>query len=139
MKRLNGWHRIGIIASVIWMLTGAVLTINAESDAYDRQTKYGLDRCWNTADQAREQRFRSLDARHLPLGDELEAARKAIQDLMDKEYDGCAHMVWVNTPRPGLTNVIAFPLITLGIAWLLVYFLVGLGRWVAGGFKQASQ
>jgi hypothetical protein len=138
MKRLNGWQRIGIIASVIWMLTGPVLTIKADSDEYDRQTGYGLDRCWKTADQAREQRFRSLDARHLPLGDELEAARKAVQDLMDQEYHGCADKVWANNPHPGLANAIAIPLITLGIAWLLVYFLVGLGRWVMAGFKKGG-
>ena len=137
MKRLNGWQRIGIIASVIWMLVGAVLTIKANSDEYDRQTGYGLDRCWKTADYAREQRFRTLDEKHLPLGAELDAARKAVQDLMDKEYGGCADKVWVNYPRPGLTNAIAIPLITLGVAWLLVYFLVYLVRWVRAGFRQA--
>src|SRR5262249_8996869 len=100
MKRLNGWQRIGVIASVIWMLTGAVLTIKADSDEYDRQTGYRLDSCWKTADRAKEQRFRSLDAKHLPLGDELEAARKAIQDLMDQEYGGCADKVWANYPHP---------------------------------------
>jgi hypothetical protein len=57
---------------------------------------------------------------------------------MDKEYDGCAARVWVNYPRPGLTNAIAIPLITLGIAWLLVYFLVGLVRWVRAGFRQGA-
>jgi hypothetical protein len=139
MKRLNGWQRIGIIASVVWFIVGAVLTIMANEDEHKRTTDHALDRCWVGADKARDERFRKLDERHLPLGPELEAARKSVQDLMDKEFYGCADKVWVDYPSPGFTNVVAFPLITLGVAWILVYFLVGLGRWVGAGFRQASQ
>jgi hypothetical protein len=137
MKRLNGWQRLGIIASVIWFFAGAVMTLMANDEDYRKRTGWGLDRCWHQADDAREKRFRDLDARHLTVEDERQAAIKVIQDQMDAEYKLCADVVWVDVPPPGFANVIAVPLITLGIAWLLAYFLVGLGRWVAAGFKKA--
>jgi hypothetical protein len=135
--RLNGWQRLGIIASVVWMLVGTVLTIIWYENEHQRTTDHALDICWRSADRVREQRFRSLDERHLPLGAELEASRKSIQDAMDQEYGACADRVWVDYPYPGLSKPIAVPLIALGIAWLLVYGLVGLGRWVAAGFGGA--
>ena len=137
---LSGWKRIGIIASVAWLIGGGILALTTKDDAYRKRTGHALDSCWTQADQTRERNYRSLDARHLPLGDAGDAARNqarnAVESQMDQEYHACADRMWANNPDTSLRDAGIWSLVTLGIGWILVFALIGLVRWVLAGFGK---
>jgi hypothetical protein len=123
MKRLNGWQRIGLIASVIWILGGTIWTMqNRQSQAQ----AFG-NAIWNSC-------MNSLD---------LDPAAKADYEVWEHGNALCARKGTEASSNAGQfvffqTTDLAFPLIALGVAsCLLVYFVVGLVRWVRAGFKQA--
>ena len=144
MRKLNGWQRLGIVASVAWMLFGAVVTINWSDEQHKKTTDWALDVCWKGADKTREERYRNLDAKHLQYSNpELDASRKSIEGMMDREYKACADKVWMDYPFPGLAPLMSkdflWAPIILGMGWLLCWGTLGLGRWVRAGFRQARQ
>jgi hypothetical protein len=123
MKRLNGWQRIGIIASVVWMIGG---TIWIEKNRLDRAEATG-NFVWNTC-------LNALDH---------DTTANADIHVWEKGNDACAHRGTEATADAGgftskLSESAGGAALALGIAWLFVYGLVGLVRWVGAGFKQTS-
>ena len=116
--RLNGWQRIGVVLSVIWIVAGGLWTrsVLIESQGEFARTRYRMclanhsiqpdgsipaDTDWKRCD-------RQFDA--------------------DWKRDVTDHWDGVN----GLNA--AFTLAPLLVAWLLVYAIVGLVRWIRAGF-----
>jgi hypothetical protein len=108
--RLNGWQRIGIVASVIWAVGAPIYMDNtAERDAYHR---------W----------FSAYDlCRDVPTNEPEVCVQR-----VSKAHD--------NVPRYHFTSAngafVALAPIPLG--WLLAYALVYLMRWIRAGFAPSS-
>jgi hypothetical protein len=105
--RLNGWQRIGIVASVIWAI-GAPIYMDhaAQREASDRFSEsYESCRAFPTIDPNR------------------------CFEQASRLYDNVQRYTF-STPE---TAVVAFVPIVLG--WLGVYALVYLVRWIRAGFK----
>jgi hypothetical protein len=121
--KLNGWQRLGIVASVVWMIGG---TIWIERNRIDQASATG-DFNWNAC-------LNALDH---------DTAAKADIRVWEKGNEACAHRGTGATADAGgftskLSESAGGAALALGIAWLLVYGLVGLGHWVRAGFKQAQ-
>jgi hypothetical protein len=106
--RLNGWQRIGIVASVIWAIGAPIYLDNeAQSDAEKRYSRvYG-------------------SCRDVPSNEPELCAQRA----------GAAYG---SVPRYHFTsaNGTFVALAPIPVGWLLTYALVYLIRWIRAGFKQ---
>ena len=118
MKRLNGWQRIGIILSVIWIIGGGFLIHGTVKDELQR------DADWQWGVVAK---LSSPDQLAVKAGDYSKMSDSG--RLMVKASIGSEVNTW--------TAVWIF--VPLLLAWLLVYGLVGLTRWVGAGFRKASE
>lgn len=110
--RLNGWQRIGIIASVVWAIVGAIWEIVELQRLHDARASDAFSSVYRPCrDQPRndpDEYFKQASA-----------ARNAV-------------------PEGSGWNIAAFALIPIPIAWLIAYGLVALGRWVRRGFPRAA-
>jgi hypothetical protein len=106
--RLNGWQRIGIVASVIWAI-GAPIYL----------------------DQAALQEASAAFSRY------YEACRDVPSNDPDQCFQR-AGRVYDTVPRYHLlsANGAVAALVPVGLGWLLAYALVYLVRWIRAGFKQ---
>ena len=106
--RLNGWQRIGIVASVIWAIGAPIyLDTAAQRDAmeqFDQTHKACLDNPRNDFDVC----FRRASA---------------ASDSVPRYHFTSANGAFV-------------ALVPLPIAWVIAYALVYLGRWIRAGFKS---
>jgi hypothetical protein len=50
--KINGWKRVGIIASVVWMVSAGLYTLNALSDRDERSAESFYSLCVNIRDEA---------------------------------------------------------------------------------------
>jgi hypothetical protein len=109
--RLNGWQRIGIVASVIWAIAGPLYLRQLALDSAVEQSGFVHRVCRNgPTDPA------------ICLARSEQAFDEAIQgDLM-------AHVGWGPWAAKAFIPVL--------VGWLLVYALVYLVRWVRAGFKS---
>ena len=108
--RLNGWQRIGIVASVIWAI-GAPIYLDsvAQNEARERfKLSYGL-------------------CRDIPTNDPNRCSERASQQ---------ADTVQRYRLLTDKAIVAVVSLVPIALGWLLVYVLVGLGRWIRAGFKH---
>jgi hypothetical protein len=106
--RLNGWQRIGIVASVIWAIGAPIYFDNAaQNDAREKFSSY-YKLC-----------------RDVPGNDPERCFKEASQ-----QYDTVPHYT-LSEPE----NVAVVSLVPVVLGWLLAYVLVGLGRWIRAGFK----
>jgi hypothetical protein len=106
--RLNGWQRIGIVASTIWAIDAPIyLDHVAEQKATDRWFA-SYDLCWDN-----------------PRNDP-----NACLEQASRQYD----IVQRYRLFPDTANVAFVSLVPIVLGWLLAYALVGLGRWIRAGF-----
>jgi hypothetical protein len=120
LMRLNGWQRIGVVLSVLWVIVGGFWTrgIVIESQSEFARTRY-----------------RACLASHSIQPDgsvpaDTDWSQCDRQHAIDWQRDVTDHWDGIN----GLNA--AFTLGPLLIAWLLVYALVGLTRWIMAGFAS---
>jgi len=104
---LNGWQRIGIVASVIWAI-GAPIYLDsvAQQEAIGAFTHY----------------YQACLDNPIEFEQCLERARWAYNTV-------------TRYPLLSANGAIA-ALVPVGLAWLLAYALVYLGRWIRAGFKH---
>ena len=109
--RLGGWQRVGVVLSVLWVIFAAIylqVTVN-ESNAKTRAMYYG----WCMEDST---------AGKLPKSTDCYAY-------------AASQMV------PDSANWWVFPLLAmvpLTVAWIFVYVVVWVTRWVRAGFRPAA-
>jgi hypothetical protein len=104
--RLNGWQRIGIVASVIWAIGGPIyVDYKAEKEAWE----------------AMNQSYRGCMGAYNDDGRCMQEARWA-SERVPRAF---------RTP----INWVVTALVPIGLGWLLVYALVYLVRWIRVGFK----
>jgi len=110
--RLNGWQRIGIVASVIWAI-GAPFYL----------------------DQAAQQEASAVFSRNYNL------CRDNPSNSSDRCYDQAKRLEKDIVPRyrllpPDTANVASVSLVPIVLGWLLAYALVYLVRWIWAGFAK---
>ena len=110
--RLNGWQRLGIVASVIWAIAGPFYIV-------DRAEKSALEHFSSTYSICIDAHPTDADPKRCT--DEAKAAYEAWFDPMAKAGYG----YWA-----------ARAFVPLVVAWLLAYALVYLVRWIALGFRK---
>jgi hypothetical protein len=105
---MNGWKRIGIILSVLWVVVGGLWVRGKVMDDMGFLAKFELDNCTT----------------YLHPDDTNQCYAN-----FDAMWQHDVPNLWLN-----INNAI-WTLGPLLLAWLLVYVLVGLTRWVGAGFR----
>ena len=109
MVKLNGWKRLGIIASVIWILCAGVYTFKVVDDALVTTASGFTLRCEEAPDGS------------------LQGSAKC--DELSTDYlAGTIYEPWI------AAAVVAFVPVPLG--WGLTYLVLFLVRWVKRGFMR---
>jgi hypothetical protein len=107
--RLNGWQRIGVVLSVIWVIGGGMLTYQIVLGAGGTCT---------------------VDHTRLSEADQLALNAKDYQKMSDAGLltvqRACNEEIYFRS--------LVWTLIPIAVGWLLVYGLVGVVRWIRAGF-----
>lgn len=113
-RRLNGWQRIGIIASVIWIVVGGFYVRDSIIDESLMPMTWAMQDCersWHANSTAPD---------------------------AESRYDACIKTAEARPPSKSderiMTETIMITFGLLALAWLLVYCLVWLARWIRRGF-----
>jgi hypothetical protein len=119
LRRLSGWQRIGVVASVLWFFAGYFI---GSDDAFNRAgllAQSSLDSC--------------LHAKAKELGEtdpyDMKVYRPC-ESEHEHDFSKYAEGHWLE----GLE----FALVPLPIAWLLGWLLIATTRWVSRGFAKGQ-
>lgn len=107
--RFNGWHRSGIVLSIVWVLGVGIYQRNAE-----------LKR----ANEAVSSMFAMCVETHL-----LSADKKSTDCLQETEKN---RMIWLEGSWGNVAWLAFLPVL---LAWSAVFLLVRVWRWVRAGFN----
>jgi hypothetical protein len=106
--RLNGWLRIGIVASVLWILIGGFFINGAVSDSLGAPALEQLHRC--------------------VTGPDSEWGR--CSGDFDRAYDKAQRGHWPATA--------VYTFVPLGLAWVGAFGALAIFRWVRRGFDPQA-
>jgi hypothetical protein len=112
----KGVFRLGIIASVIWIVAGGVWNLESVDKARRDRVSYSYISCTQTADA---------------LHQSEEPCEKAMKAGYEALYSS-------GSRNDQFTEVLIGTLVPLVLAWLLAYAVTWLGRWVFAGFRSAA-
>jgi hypothetical protein len=120
--RLNGWQRIGVVASVMWVVAGGWYEFHAIQQREDAEitarAKAADRRCRET-----EKMLEDLNIKSAPkdcLGEDLRTVNRATEAVPSRESR------W---------KVAAVAILPIPFGWLIAYALIAIGRWIAAGFR----
>jgi hypothetical protein len=122
---LNGWQRIGIVASVLWAIGGGFWGNNIrihEGDWVWQEYQF----CIEHADAKAENSASSLQAASEDVAKKLDACDKA----RDKSWPAAISYHWVYGAFFGLVPIL--------LGWLTAYGIIALLRWIRAGFKVST-
>jgi hypothetical protein len=114
VMRLGGWHRVGIVLSVLWVLGAGFYQRNADLRAADKFSKVSYDICLDT-----ESLHMQRDP-HYVSGGCVEQAVGAYQISLRGSWGNVAFVALAPVP----------------VAWAIVYFAFAAARWAGAGFKR---
>jgi hypothetical protein len=132
MKKLGGWTRIGVVASVVWFLGFAGYIWHSNLDQLSEHYGSSLHLCSTMLDMADEslQQIQNLDARNTRQSANLATYEKC----QNRARDAFFHLSDANTSKEAISVLLAIDLGTVVVGWLLVLSGVGVSRWVRRGF-----
>jgi hypothetical protein len=119
MKRLNGWQRIGVVLSVAWIIGGWLWFLHLETEAAVAPSANYMRMCgeiYQNGDPADQHRY----------------------ERNEKCMEKAKAIPFLHTDEENMISAAIQTFVLLGLAWLLVYILVWIGRWVRTGFKQST-
>jgi hypothetical protein len=116
-EKLNGWKRIGIVASVVWILGAGHYTLVTVSDA-DSRFHVGLtlrceEDCPNGMTDAEQTKWQERCDSFLPTGE------RPHQELQDERLEA-AYVAFIPVP----------------LGWGFVYLILCVVRWIKRGFVR---
>lgn len=117
MKRLNGWQRIGVIASIVWILAGWLYTYNSEFEKTSKQITTAYLACRELAPDAQK-------------------GATAHEDWLSrcwKETDES----WASARHYARIDAALVAFVPVPLGWGFAYLALVLVRWVRRGFVQA--
>jgi hypothetical protein len=133
--KLNGWERIGIIASVAWVVGAGVCTLNVLNDAYLKRNAFYYSECAAIRDEG------NYNARvRCANGDGSISFNECLDAYKQQHPDICSNRAQENIPsevsneRAGAAFVAFVP---LPFAWGFLYLVLFLVRWIKRGFQEA--
>jgi hypothetical protein len=137
--KLSGWKRIGIIASVVWMIGAGICTLIV-LDEKDRSTaEFFYAQCAKIRDEGRQNQSEYCwkaserkDVTYTALYD------KCMKDYEAKNPDHCTadELSYFHEVLPGERIVAAIVgVVPVPFAWGFVYLVLFLVRWVKRGFN----
>jgi hypothetical protein len=110
--RLNGWKRIGVVISVIWLLGAFMHTYNTETKEYwDREGPLRTA-CINANESRKAQGWETFDC--------------------NKSYSDA----WAAFKKQTIILAAAVAVVPIPFGWLFVYLIIGITRWIKVGFIQ---
>lgn len=112
--RLNGWQRVGIVLSIGWVIWGGYEALRSNVADAVHQDNATYDTCYFFETQKK-----TYDVQKCQKQSEV-----AREQVMAKTWDAVLIGVTI-------------ALVSVLIAWLVAYGLVGLVRWIRSGFKSA--
>ena len=113
---LNGWQRIGVVASICWFVVGGLWINGLVIDGLGAPARYEFNRC--------------LVARSIQPDGTVPK---------DTDWGPCEERfsaAFVAATADHWFYAAAYALIPIPIVWLLVYGLVALFRWIRAGFAR---
>ncbi len=113
--KLNGWQRIGILTSVVWIVGADIHTLTVERDRNNRTYFSLMDSCIAS--------YRSNSDQHIDA-----------DDVCTKKW---AHFN-VSALHEERVEALTVALVPVPIAWGLAYLALFLIRWVKRGGFQAK-
>lgn len=128
MVKLTGWKRIGIIASVVWILGAGLYTYVTEMDKLSQFSGFSLNQC--------DELVRS-DIDRCGKDGQID---KQCEELAWKRWRKCNDEALDYIPKVAAPNarlvgaIVAFVPVPLG--WGFAYLVLFLVRWVKRGFMR---
>jgi hypothetical protein len=111
MPKLNGWQRIGVVASVVWILGAGFYTLDAVQESDSKTAVAAALECES----------------HIPQGiTTLAECDKRMTDYEAETYSG----EWADAA------IVAF--VPVPLAWGLAYLTLFLTRWIKRGFRKTA-
>lgn len=146
MARLSGWKRIGIIASVVWILGGGIYSYKAVQNYEWKQYSAQYDLLWDYAwHEARDKSVLDTSGPRFPAPSE-----ELLHDVAEaEEYlrraapeppvvcDACKllkQQYYANHTRIALKRSAPVAFIPVPVGWGLAYLILFLVNWVKRGF-----
>jgi hypothetical protein len=125
--KLNGWNRIGIIISVIWIIGVGYRIYDSEVDRASVRKLEAQAACDSTANRLPDQARSIPDPREVPIppGAHVEDSTEC------NKRAGDAFGLFIVTARK---EAAAFALIPVPLGWAFAYIALFLVRWVKRGF-----
>lgn len=111
MQRLNVWHRLGIVATVLWIFIGGIWNMGVEWDRHYEAYSGGRSLCFTLSPN------------------DQEAIESCLADE-ERFRDEAVSTVWANIAVKTL-----FP---IPVVWGFVYLIIWTCRWVWAG-RRASR
>jgi hypothetical protein len=130
VSNARGWRRIGIVISLVWFLGFGVWLWTATAEEQARPYKEGLKHCGRMLDIAND------GLQYLPVG----PARDKQQSDNFADYLKCREdesVRWTSNRSEMKTQiavVLGADIASIALAWLVVWLITVLVRWVARGF-----
>ena len=109
MKKLNGWQRIGVILSILWVLGAAMHERNGQVDSAVQMAQWDREDC-----------NKSL------------VIVECVKSLDDKFHGYLS----LNSNR--LLNIVAIALMPVLLCWLFAWLAIVVYRWIRVGFQRSE-
>jgi hypothetical protein len=110
VKRLGGWHRIGITASILWLVVGAFWGYKVgDLEGYRTVDHWRYDCIW----------------------DQHAVPSPSVSDWCIQE----SNKLWPALNRNTWTYTALYALVPIVLGWLTAYGIIALVRWIRTGFK----
>jgi hypothetical protein len=137
--KISGWKRIGIIASVVWMLGAGFYTLKIAGDNDARFAGDIYRQCREIYEEGRQTQSEYCAGRgeRVPMIDSSTVFNKCMEDYEAQHPDTCStrmddyieHTLKGEWIWAGVVAVVPVPL-----AWGFTYLILFLVRWVKRGF-----
>ena len=134
LRRLNGWQRLGLLASIAWFVGMWVYVTNVQDKQYweDWGSTYRMCRD-KPHDLSRDfEQSKECQAEASTFADMMCCNGVNAEDVVSGKVSWGSWFLWRNQ------NQIAVAVLMIPLGWLLVYVCIWLARWVKRGFAKSS-
>ena len=136
VKRLGGWHRIGITASILWLVVGAFWGYKVgDLEGYRAVVYWRSDCIANNG-------VTEWDRDGKPINGPPQAYTDGLLDPYTRERHGVSdwciqqsNRLWPAVNRNTWTTTALYALVPIPFGWLTAYGIIVLVRWIRTGFK----
>jgi hypothetical protein len=140
--KINGWKRIGVIGSCVWMVGAGLHTLKVTSAADLEIAAFIYRQCADIRDRTNQSQreYCGHQGAIAPMIDSSTVFNKCMEEFEAKHPDTCSARSTdyvVGAWRGEWIEAIVVALVPVPLAWGLVYLIIFLVRWVKRGFATA--